>query len=65
LSKPIVAELIVQLELGLNKAQARFTEAAQKRSEEFSKESLELGKDNNQNSRSAPMDRDKPNRATH
>ena len=60
-----MAELIVQLELGLNKGQARFTEAAQKRSEEFSKESLELGKDNNQNSRSAPMDRDKPNRATH
>jgi hypothetical protein len=60
-----VAELILQLELGLNKAQARFTEAARKRSEEFSMESLEFEKDNNQNSRSAPMDRDKPNRATH
>ena len=39
-----MAELIVQLELGLNKGQARFTEAARKRSEEFSKESLEFEK---------------------
>lgn len=50
-----MAELI-QLELGLNKAQARFTEAVRKRSE-FSKESLEFEKDNDQNSKSAPVDK--------